>query len=152
MLFFVVLSAALPVRDVAIRAPDAEAAQALAREALSVYDIHGNVSEWVLDHYDPAYYKQFAGKVADRPVLLPDAKEYPYVARGGSYDDDPEALRSAARKGSDKEWSMQDPQRPQSIWWHTEAHWVGIRLVRPLQEQDNLKDLKSPIVKRGATK
>ncbi len=31
------------------------------------------------------------------PVVLPTAKEYPYVARGGSWDDDAEKLRSAAR-------------------------------------------------------
>jgi hypothetical protein len=26
-------------------------------------------------------------------------------------------------------WSKQDPQTPQSIWWHTEATEVGFRLV-----------------------
>ena len=67
------------------------------------------------------------------PVILPDAKEYPYVARGGSWDDDADKLRSAARRGSNPEWSVQDPQRPQSIWWHTDATFVGFRVVRPLE-------------------
>ena len=85
-------------------------------------------------------------------VVLPDAKEYSYVARGGSWDDDPDRLRSAARLASDREWSTQDPQRPQSIWWHTDAQFVGFRIVRPLQEQENLRGLKSLVISRKGTK
>ena len=81
------------------------------------------------------------------PVILPDAKEYPYVARGGSWDDDADQLRSAARRGSNPEWSVQDPQRPQSIWWHTDATFVGFRSSGRSSEQENLKGLKSQVVK-----
>ena len=40
----------------------------------------------------PAAYKKFAAEKPSSkgPVVLPDAKEYPYVARGGSWDDDAE--------------------------------------------------------------
>ena len=118
-----------------------------------LYDIHGNVAEWCLDHYDPEAYKKFAAvKPCKEPVVLPDAKEYPYVARGGSWDDDAHLLRSAARRASDREWSQQDPQRPQSIWWHTDAVFVGFRIIRPLKEQDNLKGLKSQVVKGKSTR
>jgi formylglycine-generating enzyme required for sulfatase activity len=117
-----------------------------------LYDMHGNVAEWCLDHYSEKAYEQFAAQnPAVRPVVLPDAKEYPYVARGGSWDDDADKLRSAARLKSDREWSVQDPQRPQSIWWHTDARFVGFRVVRPLHEQDNLKGFKSPVVKGKGT-
>ena len=117
-----------------------------------LYDIHGNVSEWCLDQYVPDFYKQFAGgKTTLEPFAPPTAAEYPYVARGGSWDDDPENLRSAARLPSDREWSVQDPQRPQSIWWHTDAHFIGFRVVRPLQEQEALKGVKSLVVKGGGT-
>jgi len=34
---------------------------------------------------------------------------------------------------------------PQSIWWHTEATFVGFRVVRPLEEQENLKGLRSKV-------
>ena len=54
-----------------------------------LFDIHGNVAEWCLDHYVADAYKQYpTDKPTLGPVILPDAKEYPYVARGGSWDDD----------------------------------------------------------------
>jgi len=28
---------------------------------------------------------------------------------------------------------MQDPQLPKSVWYHSDAQWVGFRLVRPLK-------------------
>lgn len=118
-----------------------------------LFDMHGNVAEWCLDHYVADIYgKTPAGRVLISPVVLPDNQEYPYVARGGSWDDDPEMLRSAARRASNKEWSVQDPQRPQSIWWHTDATFVGFRVVRPLNEQENLKGLKSQVVKKTTAK
>ncbi len=52
--------------------------------------------------------------------------------RGGSWDDDAEKLRSAARRGSTKSWKVQDPQQPKSIWYLTDARFVGFRVVRPL--------------------
>jgi formylglycine-generating enzyme required for sulfatase activity len=98
-----------------------------------LYDMHGNVTEWCLDQYYPDYYQQFAGKTVKNPVAVP--KEiYPNVVRGGSWDDDPDRLRSAARRGSNIDWKMQDPQRPQSVWYHTDAQFSGFRIVRPLNE------------------
>jgi formylglycine-generating enzyme required for sulfatase activity len=121
--------------------------------AWGLFDMHGNVSEWCLDHYAEDSYSLFpTDKPTPGPVVLPDAKEYPYVARGGSWDDDPDRLRSAARLASDREWSMQDPQRPQSIWWHTDAQFIGFRIVRPLQEQENLRGVQSLVVSRKGTK
>jgi formylglycine-generating enzyme required for sulfatase activity len=118
-----------------------------------LYDMHGNVTEWCLDHYVAGAYKLYPGdKPTLGPVVLPDAKEYPYVARGGSWDDDPEKLRSATRRSSNPEWSVQDPQRPQSIWWHTDATFVGFRIVRPVSEQENLKGLKSLVIKGKGTR
>lgn len=97
-----------------------------------LYDMHGNVAEWVLDQYDPKAYERFSGKVADNPLVNP-TKLYPRVVRGGSWNDDPEMLRSAARLGSTEEWKKQDPQIPKSIWYHTDADFVGFRIVRPLK-------------------
>jgi formylglycine-generating enzyme required for sulfatase activity len=98
-----------------------------------LYDMHGNVVEWCLDQYDANYYGSFAGEVAADPWNKAN-KPYPHVARGGSWDDeDPALLRSAARRASSKEWKIQDPQLPKSIWYHTDAQFLGFRLVRPLK-------------------
>ncbi|MGE3821650.1 MAG: formylglycine-generating enzyme family protein [Isosphaeraceae bacterium] len=119
-----------------------------------LHDIHGNVAEWCLDHYVEDIYSKLAEspQPVKGPVQLPDAREYSYVARGGSWDDDADRLRAAARTSSNPEWSVQDPQRPQSIWWHTDATFVGFRLVRPLVEQENLRGLKSLVVKGKTTR
>ncbi|WP_297030600.1 SUMF1/EgtB/PvdO family nonheme iron enzyme [Thermogutta sp.] len=97
-----------------------------------LYDMHGNVAEWVLDQYVPDAYKRFAGKTVKNPIV-PVTKEFPVVVRGGSWMDDPEMLRSAARRASHPDWKMQDPQIPQSIWYLTDAPFVGFRVVRPLR-------------------
>ncbi len=99
-----------------------------------LYDMHGNVAEWVLDFYLPDAYKQFAGKTTTNPFIPGSPKkEYPRIVRGGSWQDDPEMLRSAARQFSHRDWKMQDPQIPQSIWYLTDAPFVGFRVIRPLR-------------------
>jgi formylglycine-generating enzyme required for sulfatase activity len=98
-----------------------------------LYDMHGNVAEWTLDQYIPTYYGQSAGKVTKNPWPVA-MKLYPQAVRGGSWDDDPARLRSATRRGSDKDWKQQDPQLPQSIWYFTDALFLGFRVVRPLNE------------------
>ena len=64
---------------------------------------------------------------------MPSKTPYPHVVRGGSYDDDPDMCRSAFRRGSEAEWKTQDPQLPKSIWYHTDAKWLGFRIIRPLE-------------------
>ncbi|MDA0659694.1 MAG: SUMF1/EgtB/PvdO family nonheme iron enzyme [Planctomycetota bacterium] len=95
-----------------------------------LYDMHGNVMEWVADRYEPDYFERIQN-ATHNPYLLPE-KIDPRSVRGGGWDDDPEQLRSAARRGSDPEWKRQDPQLPKSIWYHTDAKWLGFRIVRPL--------------------
>ena len=115
-----------------------------------LYDIHGNVAEWCIDQYLPARYQMLnIKKIALGPVLIPGENRYPHVVRGGSWDDKVERLRSAARLGSDSGWSLRDPQDPQSIWWHTEATMVGFRIVRPLVEQEDLKDFRSKVTRQS---
>jgi formylglycine-generating enzyme required for sulfatase activity len=93
--------------------------------AWGLSDIHGNAAEWTRDLYDAAFY---AKSPADNPVN--DTKElYPHVVRGGSWDDEPVRLRSAARRSSIEAWSRRDPQNPKSLWWHTDATFVGFRVV-----------------------
>lgn len=97
-----------------------------------LYDMHGNVAEWTLDQYAPDYYAQFKDVIGAEPWNKA-TKPYPHVARGGGWDNDPDMLRSAARRASDKTWKIQDPQLPKSIWYLTDAQFLGFRVVRPLK-------------------
>lgn len=97
-----------------------------------LHDMHGNVIEWTLDQYDPDFYQQFKDKIADNPHNWA-TNPYPHSARGGSWDDGPALLRSGARRASSKAWKQQDPQLPKSVWYHTDAQFLGFRLVRPLK-------------------
>jgi formylglycine-generating enzyme required for sulfatase activity/mono/diheme cytochrome c family protein len=105
-----------------------------------LHDMHGNVLEWCLDQYSAEAYKQFVNATAEERWIKA-TKPYPHVARGGSWDDDPAALRSAARRGSSAAWKQQDPQLPKSIWYLTDAQFLGFRLIRPLKVPAAAQDL-----------
>jgi formylglycine-generating enzyme required for sulfatase activity len=96
-----------------------------------LYDILGNVSEWCQDKYTDDYFTRIGkgGKPAANPVIKTEETKW-HAVRGGSWEDDAEYVRAATRRGANEDWSIQDPQIPKSIWWHTDAHFVGLRVVR----------------------
>jgi formylglycine-generating enzyme len=101
-----------------------------------LYDMHGNVGEWVIDQYIEDGYKQHAGKTlsASEAIAWP-TKIYPRVIKGGGWDDTAEKCRTAVRRQSnDDAWRENDPNFPKSPWWFTEeaAMSVGFRPIRPL--------------------
>lgn len=95
--------------------------------ALGIYDLLGNVSEWVYDQYSTSYYKN---SPEENPINIP-AELYPRVLRGGSWKDTASKLCCTSREGSQQDWKQRDPQIPKSNWWLTDAPFVGFRIVRP---------------------
>ena len=102
--------------------------------AWGLYDMHGNVAEWVLEQYSPDTYKNRKPETFGAPVKQPAGVDFGQVARGGHCELDEETeFRSARRLYAVEDWKKQDPQFPQSIWWVTDAPYVGFRIVRPLE-------------------
>lgn len=97
-----------------------------------LYDMHGNVAEWTMDQYQQDFYSTITDG-AKNPWRIPD-NLYPRTVRGGSWEDDPEYLRSSERLMSNREWQKRDPQIPKSFWWNTDAPFLGFRIVRPAKE------------------
>ncbi len=96
-----------------------------------LHDMHGNVMEWCLDQYRRDAFSQWEGNPVIDPITRPKTR-YPRVVRGGSWYDPAEELRSARRIPSSPDWLIQDPELPKSLWYLTDAQWLGFRIVRPL--------------------
>ena len=95
--------------------------------AFGLFDMLGNVSEWTLDQLLP-----YSAASQDNPWVAPK-KAYPIAVRGGNWNDPAENVTCEVRLGSDASWKEQDPQLPKSIWYETDAPWLGFRLVRPVK-------------------
>ena len=74
-------------------------------DKLGLFDLAGNVCEWVTD----------TGK--DR------------VARGGHFQSKLPELGSGRHVEDMDVWNMNYPNEPKSIWWFVDARWVGFRVV-----------------------
>ncbi len=98
--------------------------------AWGLYDMHGNAAEWTMDEYKEDAYETLG---SENPWATPMVI-HPRVYRGGSWDDEADKLRSAARTGSTTKLQKRDPQIPKSFWWFTDSNYVGFRLVSPAEQ------------------
>jgi formylglycine-generating enzyme required for sulfatase activity len=98
-----------------------------------LYDMLGNVLEWVQDFYSPTSY---AGRSKNPPALNPKGPEKGKVnvARGGSWESPAEELRCAARAFEEDWWRYQDPQMPKSKWWLPQMGFIGFRVARSVEQ------------------
>lgn len=62
--------------------------------AFGLFDVHGNVWEYVADHWDEKAYVAFADKAAVNPLCKVDKT---HAVRGGSWHNPPASARSASR-------------------------------------------------------
>ena len=112
--------------------------------AWGLYDMLGNVREWVYDYYSPTTYKEAARKSpAVNPKGPKNGKVHPaprrgwvHVARGGDYNSSTGELRCAARAFEEQWWRSGDPQFPKSKWWLPEMDFIGFRIARSIDPNE----------------
>ena len=78
--------------------------------ALGIHDMLGNVWEWCLAS-DSTPENSFG------------------VVRGGGYLSKAPDVSVAARQTQQPKWNQTDPQNPKSLWWLSDAPFVGFRVV-----------------------
>ena len=110
--------------------------------ALGIHDMLGNVAEWTFDQYHEDYASTLEHNPADNPYFKP-TELYPRTVKGGSWMDPSSMANCSSRRGSSPNWKMHDPQLPKSLWWHTNALFLGFRIVEPKNQPATIDEMSN---------
>jgi formylglycine-generating enzyme required for sulfatase activity len=111
--------------------------------SLGLYNMLGNVGEWTADQYIEHYVDALIdGQQTQNPWLKP-TELYPRTVKGGSWMDPSSMANCSSRRGSEPNWKMHDPQLPKSLWWHTNALFLGFRIVEPKNQPATIEEMSN---------
>ncbi len=125
--------------------------------AFGLYDMHGNVAEWVLDGQNSRAPVPKSGSTisAEAAIVWPE-EIFNRFAKGGSFLSEPDACTVQSRLPSSPDWLSNDAEYPLSLHWNCdgdEGFSVGFRLLRPLkvparEEQEKMWSPDLPELKK----
>ena len=99
-----------------------------------LYDMQGNVCEWVSDFYSSDTYTNNARNSPTTNPQGPPGGEV-HVARGGAYNSSQQEIRCANRVFEEEWWRFGDPQFPKSLWWLPQMDHIGFRIAASIDKE-----------------